>query len=34
LRAAGAMRLLVPKQVGPGVTLAVARKPEASDHQE
>jgi cobalt-precorrin 5A hydrolase len=34
LRAAGARRLLVPKQVGPGVTLAVARKPEATTHQE
>ena len=27
LRAAGAARLLVPKQKGPGVTLAVARRP-------
>jgi cobalt-precorrin 5A hydrolase len=30
LRAAGAARLLVPKQTGPGVTLAVARRPEAA----
>ncbi|MBV8268879.1 MAG: cobalamin biosynthesis protein [Planctomycetaceae bacterium] len=27
LRAAGASRLLIPKQIGPGITLAVARKP-------
>ncbi|GAC1447666.1 MAG: hypothetical protein NVSMB9_30090 [Isosphaeraceae bacterium] len=27
LRAAGATKLVVPKQIGPGVTLAVARKP-------
>jgi cobalt-precorrin 5A hydrolase len=29
LRAAGATRLLVPKQKGPGVTLALARRPES-----
>ena len=28
LRAAGTDRLLVPKQIGPGVTVAVARRPE------
>jgi cobalt-precorrin 5A hydrolase len=27
LRAAGAARLLVPKQTGPGVTVALARRP-------
>jgi cobalt-precorrin 5A hydrolase len=31
LRAAGARSLLVPKQVGPGVTLAVARRPPDQD---
>jgi cobalt-precorrin 5A hydrolase len=31
LRAAGATRLLVPKQKGPGVTLALARRP--NDHR-
>ena len=34
LRAAGAARLLVPKQKGPGVTLAVARKPGPEGHHE
>jgi cobalt-precorrin 5A hydrolase len=34
LRASGASRLLVPKQKGPGVTLAVARKPDPWNHQE
>jgi cobalt-precorrin 5A hydrolase len=33
LRAAGAGRLLVAKQVGPGVTLALARKPDLDAHQ-
>ncbi len=31
LRGAGALRLLVPKQKGPGVTLALARRPDGSD---
>jgi len=29
LRAAGASRLLVPKQKGPGITLALARRPSS-----
>ena len=29
LRASGAARLLVPKRIGPGVTVALARRPEA-----
>jgi cobalt-precorrin 5A hydrolase len=32
LRASGAARLLVPKQKGPGVTLAIARRPDAFNY--
>jgi cobalt-precorrin 5A hydrolase len=34
LRASGASRLLVPKQIGPGMTLAVARRPDDHDHDD
>jgi cobalt-precorrin 5A hydrolase len=34
IRAAGASRLLVPKQVGPGITLALARRPGTTARAE
>jgi cobalt-precorrin 5A hydrolase len=33
LLASGAAKLLVPKQIGPGVTLAIARRPDGLAHQ-